>query len=144
MSAYHLTLNRDLIMALDAECMPGEEPPEFDGAQWFIANQDSAYCAWRPVKWSRIGLAGFLYRSGVRQSWRGVGMQSDMIRLRERCMVAAGLKVSVTYTDADNSPSMRSLMGCGYKPYAPEADTCLSGVGRLGRCGFVHWKRDLT
>ena len=50
---------------------------------------------------------------------------------------------TVTYTDADGAASMRSLIAEGYRPYAPTPATTLSGPGRLGRVGFVHWRKDL-
>ncbi len=66
-----------------------------------------------------------------------------MIRLREQAMRAAGLTAAVSYTDADAAASMRNLIAEGYRPYAPTPSTTLSGIGRLGRVGFVHWRKNL-
>jgi ribosomal protein S18 acetylase RimI-like enzyme len=87
---------------------------------------------------------GYHYRGGVMPEFRGSGLQKRMIDFREHQMRQAGLKKAVTYTDADNAPSMRSLLRRGYLPYTPTEETCLSGgLARLGRAGFVHWQKTL-
>jgi len=45
--------------------------------------------------------------------------------------------------DADGAASMRNLIAEGYRPYVPTPTTTLSGIGRLGRVGFVHWEKSL-
>jgi hypothetical protein len=54
-----------------------------------------------------------------------------------------GLTKAVSYTDADGAASMRNLIAEGYRPYVPTPTTTLSGLGRLGRVGFVHWEKRL-
>jgi hypothetical protein len=135
-----------LIVRLDAECFPMDAPPKIGGACWFIAWQGSepaAYCAWKPT--DQDGLAvGFHYRAGVLAAFRGHALQRCMIRLREASMRDTGLAIAVTYTDADAAASMRNLIAEGYRPYVPTPATTLSGIGRrLGRVGFVHWRKDL-
>lgn len=134
-----------LIARLDAICFPIDAPPTFVGAHWLIGwtkTTPTSYCAWKPVDHDGTP-AGFQYRGGVLPDWRGHGLQRRMLRLREQAMRAAGLVLSVTYTDADGAASMRNLIAEGYRPYAPTPATTLSGLGRLGRVGFVHWEKKL-
>ena len=134
-----------LLARLDAELFPIDKPPTWEGAHWFVGYDDSeavAFCGWKTVEHSTP--VGFHYRAGVLPGWRGRGLQCEMIQFRERKMQEAGLSAAVTYTDADNAASMCSLIAEGYRPYVPDAGTVLSGQGRLGRVGFVHWRKDLT
>ena len=86
---------------------------------------------------------GFHYRGGVLPDWRGKGLQRRMFRLREDEMRKCRLSKAVTYTDADGAASMCNLIAEGYRPYVPTPTTTLSGLGRLGRVGFVHWEKKL-
>jgi ribosomal protein S18 acetylase RimI-like enzyme len=134
-----------LIARLDATCFPIDTPAVFVGARWLIGWEGDApacYCAWKTVDHDG-GPAGFHYRGGVLPEWRGHGLQRQMLRLRETEMRAAGLTRAVTYTDADGAASMRNLIAQGYRPYAPTPVTTLSGLGRMGRVGFVHWEKKL-
>ena len=130
---------------MDAVCFPLDEPPIIAGAEWLIGwdvAKRAAYCAWKAVEHDGVS-AGFHYRAGVLPEYRGQGLQRQMLRLRETRMCEQGLKVAVTYTDADAAASMRNLIAEGYRPYAPTPTTTLSGLGRLGRVGFVHWRKSL-
>ena len=134
-----------LIARLDALCFPIDVPAVFAGARWQIGWDRAApacYCAWKPVEHDGVA-AGFHYRGGVLPEWRGRGLQRPMLRLREVEMRAQGLTMAVTYTDADGAASMRNLIAEGYRPYAPTPTTTRSGLGRLGRVGFVHWEKRL-
>ena len=133
------------ILLMDRICFPVDEPPTLAGAQWAIGwdgETPAAYCAWKTVEHDGVAV-GFHYRGGVLPEYRGHGLQRQMLRLREARMREQGLAVAVTYTDADGAASMRSLIAEGYRPYAPTPGTILSGLGRLGRVGFVHWRKDL-
>lgn len=133
---------RDLLGVLDAACFPHDVPPEWGSADWFVGRDEhdriAAYCAWREEDG-----AGFHYRSGVSPHMRGMGLQRAMIKAREVLMTTRGLRLAITYTDADNAASMRNLIGEGYLPYDPSNGRRLSGRTRLGRCGFVHWEKKL-
>lgn len=134
-----------LILRLDAICFPIDTPAVFAGAHWVIAldgDRPAAYCAWKTVEHDGVAV-GFHYRGGVLPDWRGQGLQRPMLRLREAAMRAQGIVKAVTYTDADGASSMRNLIAEGYRPYAPTPGTTLSGLGRLGRVGFVHWEKKL-
>jgi ribosomal protein S18 acetylase RimI-like enzyme len=131
------------ILQMDAVCFPLDAPPSIAGAEWFIGwdgSKPAAYCAWKTVEHDGVAV-GFHYRAGVLGAYRGRALQRQMLRLREARMRAQGLKVAVTYTDADAAASMRNLIAEGFRPYAPTPTTTLSGLGRLGRVGFVHWRK---
>jgi GNAT superfamily N-acetyltransferase len=133
-----------LIAQMDVVCFPIDTPAEFAGANWFIGwdgDQPAAYCAWKVVDHDEP--VGFHYRGGVMPDWRGRGLQREMLRLREAGMREQGIAKAVTYTDADGAASMRNLIAEGYRPYVPTPATTLSGLGRLGRVGFVHWEKAL-
>ena len=133
------------ILRMDTVCFPLDEPPVIAGAEWFIGCDGSkrvAYCAWKTVEHDGVP-TGFHYRAGVLPEYRGQGLQRQMLRLREPRMREQGLTLAVTYTDADAAASMRNLIAEGYRPYAPTPTTTLSGPGRLGRVGFVHWRKSL-
>jgi GNAT superfamily N-acetyltransferase len=133
-----------LIARLDAICFPLDTPAVFAGASWLIGwdgETPAAYCAWKIV--DHDGPVGFHYRGGVLPAYRGHGLQRRMFELREAEMRAHGLSRAVTYTDADGAASMRNLIAEGYRPYVPTPATTLSGLGRLGRVGFVHWEKHL-
>jgi GNAT superfamily N-acetyltransferase len=119
--------------------------PYSPGARWLIGwdgETPACFCAGKPVEHDGVAV-GFHYRAGVMPGSRGQGLQRRMLHLREAEMRAQGLKKAVTYTDADGAASMRNLIAEGYRPYVPTPTTTLSGVGRLGRVGFVHWDKTL-
>ncbi len=133
------------ILRLDRICFPVDAPPSIAGAEWVVGwdgAAPAAYCAWKTVDHDGIPV-GFHYRGGVLPGYRGHGLQRRMLRLREARMREHGLGAAVTYTDADGAASMRSLIAEGYRPYGPTPATTLSGLGRLGRVGFVHWRKEL-
>lgn len=147
MIAFRRAVARDkaLVLRLDAACFPLDAPPVFKGAHWFIGRDGAeavAHCAWKAVDHDGETV-GFHYRGGVMPDHRGRGLQRWMLRLREGAMRRDGIARAVTYTDADAAASMRNLIAEGYRPYAPTPTTTLSGVGRLGRVGFVHWEKKL-
>jgi ribosomal protein S18 acetylase RimI-like enzyme len=134
-----------LIAAMDRACFPLDAPAVFAGAHWLIGwdgDKPAAYCAWKTVEHDGVPV-GFHYRGGVLADYRGQGLQRRMLRLREDEMRQHGLAKAVTYTDADGAASMRNLIAEGYRPYVPTPTTTLSGLGRLGRVGFVHWEKKL-
>jgi ribosomal protein S18 acetylase RimI-like enzyme len=134
-----------LIAEMDRLCFPLDTPAVFAGAHWLIGwdgDKPAAYCAWKAVEHDGVPV-GFHYRGGVLAEYRGQGLQRQMLRLREDEMRQQGLAKAVTYTDADGAASMRNLIAEGYRPYVPTPTTTLSGLGRLGRVGFVHWEKKI-
>ena len=137
--------HKALIAEMDRTCFPLDTPAVFAGAHWLIGwdgDKPAAYCAWKAVEHDGVAV-GFHYRGGVLAAYRGHGLQRRMLRLREDEMRQQGLAKAVTYTDADGAASMRNLIAEGYRPYVPTPTTTLSGLGRLGRVGFVHWEKKL-
>jgi GNAT superfamily N-acetyltransferase len=135
---------QQLIAHLDAISFPLDTAAVLAGACWFIGwdgVSPAAFCAWKTV--DHGAPVGFHYRVGVLGAWHGQGLQRQMLRLREAEMRSQGLQKAVTYTDADGAASMRNLIDEGYRPYVPTPTTTLSGLGRLGRVGFVHWTKTL-
>jgi ribosomal protein S18 acetylase RimI-like enzyme len=133
------------IARMDAICFPLDTPAVLAGAHWSIGwdgEAPAAFCAWKIVEHDGATV-GFHYRAGVLPGYRGQGLQRRMLRLREAEMREQGLRKAVTYTDADGAASMRNLIAEGYRPYVPTPATTLSGLGRLGRVGFVHWEKTL-
>jgi GNAT superfamily N-acetyltransferase len=147
MIAFRRAISREdaaLIAQMDVVCFPIDTPATFAGAHWSIGwdgEKPAAYCAWKMVEHDQP--VGLHYRGGVMPDWRGRGLQRQMLRLREAEMREQGLRKAVTYTDADGAASMRNLIAEGYRPYVPTPTTTLSGLGRLGRVGFVHWEKKL-
>ncbi len=142
------TEDYDLLKFMDRQLFPVDELPDFPRAQWYIARSKEdalvGFCGWHGVDHIDEKV-GFHYRAGVMPEFQGAGVQKQMIKVREYTMRRNGLMRAVTYTDADNAASMRSLMSCGYLPYTPSAVTCLSGgLKRIGRVGFVHWGKSLV
>jgi ribosomal protein S18 acetylase RimI-like enzyme len=128
---------------MDRVCFPLDRPAVVSGAHWSFGwdgDKPAAYCAWKTVEHDGAPV-GFHYRGGVLADYRGHGLQRRMLRLREDEMRQHGLAKAVTYTDADGAASMRNLIAEGYRPYVPTPGTTLSGLGRLGRVGFVHWEK---
>ncbi len=135
-----------LIAGMDRVCFPLDTPAAFAGARWSIGwdgDTPASYCAWKTVDHDGVAV-GFHYRGGVLPGYRGQGLQRRMLRLREEEMRQDGRIKAVTYTDADGAASMRNLIAEGYRPYVPTPTTTLSGHGRLGRVGFVHWEKKLS
>lgn len=138
-----------VLSKLDKVCFPIDVPAEYDTAFWHVgwgeAGNPVAFCGWKYLNFgSEFGRVGFLYRAGVTDGYRGQGLQTEMIRLRESELSKVGIKTVVTYTDADGAASMKNLIRSGYLPYVPNVVTRLSGPPeRLGRVGFVHWMKNL-
>jgi GNAT superfamily N-acetyltransferase len=134
---------QEQIARMDAVCFPLDTPAVVAGARWLIGwdgKAPASFCAWKTIDQDGVAV-GFHYRAGVMPGYRGQGLQRRMLHLREAEMRAEGLAKAVTYTDADGAASMRNLIAKGYRPYLPTPSTTLSGVGRLGRVGFVHWEK---
>lgn len=132
---------------LDAEIFPSDAPANAQLAHWFLAwdsKEAVAFCGWKPQQFGGIGdlyNVGFHYRAGVLPSYRGKGLQKEMITVREKDMLLHGFKKAVTYTEVASAASMTSLINMGYRPYAPDDTTALTTLDRYKQ--FVHWKKDL-
>ena len=116
------------VLALDQECFPyrpldQERSRALENSLWWIVWQGR-----EPVGYAGLSLAaqnkglGFFSRAGVLPRHRGRGLQKRLIRVRETEARALGIPEIVTYVvDHRNSPSINSLVSCGYRFYRPSA-----------------------
>jgi ribosomal protein S18 acetylase RimI-like enzyme len=58
-------------------------------------------------------------RAWVHKSFRGMGVQKRMIRIRLK-RAKEFCRIAITYTTLDNYPSVNNLTSCGFKYYNPE------------------------
>lgn len=79
----------------------------------------------------------YLLRAGVAPRYRGQGLQSRLVQARLGWAAGQGMQWAWTYTAANNAASMRTLIRCGFRPWAPS-----SFAGRPpGR--WVMWRREV-
>jgi GNAT superfamily N-acetyltransferase len=117
---------RAAVDTMIAECFKagdfkGDQLPKALTGYWWVAFDGSAPVAFaclRPsVRWEQTG---YLSIAGVLPAWRGKGLQRRLIHKRVQHARALGWHTVITETINDNAPSMRSLLGCGFKPYLPQ------------------------
>jgi GNAT superfamily N-acetyltransferase len=131
------------IRYLDSEIFPIDIPSKIDPNHWFLGwhkNDAIAFCAWQECMSDGTNV-GFHYRAGVLPAYRGMGIQKQMLKLREDDMNKFNLTVAVSYTEVYSSESMRSLISCGYRPFTATDNTNLTTIDRYKR--FVYWKKNL-
>ena len=112
----------------------GNRVPRFRTGQWWIAYEGAepiAFAGLRPsLRWEGTG---YLASTGVLPKFRGRGLQRRLIRKRLAACSNNGWHTAITDTLNGNWASMRSLIACGFKPYAP--------VVRWGDKSAVYWIR---
>lgn len=87
---------------------------------WWVALDGAvpaAFACLRPSR--RWEDTGYMAVAGVLPAWRGKGLQRKLIRKRVAYARALGWHTVITDTMHDNVASMRSLIACGFRPYAP-------------------------
>jgi GNAT superfamily N-acetyltransferase len=110
------------VLPLDAECFPSDHRPVLENSLWWVV-----WCGKEPVGYAGLRVCenaqnkglGFLSRAGVIAKHRGRGLQKRLIRAREAAARSFGLNELVTYVAHWNSPSINSLVACGYRFYRP-------------------------
>jgi len=110
-----------LIQELDKICFPEDAPLEqvdLLSTIWFIAYEGKTVAAYAGIKVVQ-GNTGYLIRAGVLPDHRGKGLQTKLIKIRERWANKNGLKYLITYTTTDHVVSANSLIRCGFKLYRP-------------------------
>ena len=115
--------------------LTGPYEPSTAGHWWvaFDGKLAVGYAGIQPS--SRYADCGYLCLSGVLPSHRGMGLQKRFIKKRiER---ARSLKWQAVFTETicTNSPSMASLIRCGFKPYTPAVP--------WGDPYAVYWRKQL-
>lgn len=110
------------VLPLDQECFPSDHRPALENALWWVVwrgREPVGYAGLRVCQNPQNKGLGFLSRAGVLRSHRGRGLQKRLIRAREAAARAIGLNELVTYVALWNSPSLNSLVACGYRFYRP-------------------------
>lgn len=110
----------DLIRDLNQEIFPGEPVRKLEQALWWRAvgdrGQITGFAGMRLIE---EGQTVFLCRAGVRDGYRGRGLQLRMIRIRVSAARKLGARVAVTYTRPDNVWSSNNLIRAGFEMYRP-------------------------
>lgn len=108
-----------ILADLQKECLPSDEPcPVKPGDIWFIGfdgQEPACFGVVRPL----VAGMWYLARAGVRDKYRGQGLQRRLIKSRIRAAKAQGATTIVTDTTATNAPSANSLIRCGFRVYVP-------------------------
>lgn len=115
------TDDRNVVAALHALCLPGDDLDIDDGQMW-VAHDDTgtpvAFCSARPCGDNLV----FLSRAGVLPCANGKGLQRRMIQARLRWAREIGADACITYTLYDNHASIANLLRCGFRFYRPAAN----------------------
>lgn len=132
----------DEILALDRTCFPLDTAPDTrEHVAWWLVEECSGaqpvavgYAA-AQVSAQYTGVV-YLSRVGVLPEARGCGLQRRLIRAREAWARRQGCTHCRTDTAPHNVASQRSLIRCGYLPFAPR----IPWAGQ----GYIYWIRRLT
>lgn len=126
------------VLPLDEICFPADDRVAVPGSLWWVAwegKEPVAYAGLRLCSMPENRGLGFLCRAGVIPAYRGRGLQKKLIRVREAEARQLGLGELVTYCMGSNSPSLNSLVTCGYRFYSPAT--------KYGGPGAVYLRRKL-
>ncbi len=117
------TTNRELIQRLDLEVFGADDSEdEYSRKIWWLAYVDGKIAGFAGLKTFKEGnlKCGFLCRTGVKQEYRGQGIQRALIDCRDREARRLGLDLMLTYTARDNYASANNLIRTGYTLYHPQ------------------------
>ncbi len=108
---------------------------DYENTYWFGIYYKRKYIAFAGVKIQPDDIA-FFNRCGVKDKYRGCGLQKHLIKAR--CILAKkmGAKKIRTYTSLDNYSSINSLLRCGFKITAPVPD--------LDNGKWLIWEKKLS
>lgn len=126
------------VLPLDEICFPADDRVAVPGSIWWVAwngKEPVAYAGLRLCSLPENRGMGFLCRAGVVPAHRGRGLQKKLIRVREQAARKLGLTELVTYCLCSNSPSINSLVACGYRFYSPAT--------KYGGPGAVYLRKEL-
>lgn len=111
--------NADDIYRLQALCLPYDDPVVADKGEWWLAYDGDEVVAFACLARSQSKPNhGYLSRSGVIPSHRGLGLQKRLIRVRLSRAKQHGWDGVVSDT-RDNPASANSLIACGFRCYEP-------------------------
>jgi GNAT superfamily N-acetyltransferase len=123
------------LTVLQKSCLPYDKLYFPDNGVWWMALHKSMPIGFGCVSPSQQLSDGvYLGRCGVVNSFRGLGIQRQMIRLRVQWAKRHGYKWAVTDT-TDNIPSANNLISCGFRLYTPAV---LYSFARA-----LYWKKKL-
>lgn len=115
--------------------LPEDTPLGYDLGFWWITRIDdvpAAFAALTPS--TRYADCMYLSRSGVAPSFRGMGLQKRLIRVRERFARSLAMNWLVSDT-TDNPASANSLISCGFRIYKP--------AHPWGPDGATYWRKKI-
>ena len=124
-----------LLNHLQGLILPDDRPADHRIGLWWVVEEDgqpAGFCGVHPsVQW---GDTLYLCRAGVREEFRGRGLQRKMIQLRERAARRLGFRWLISDT-TDNPASANSLIGCGFKTFTPSRP--------WGWKHTIYWRKEL-
>lgn len=135
-----------LVLDLDAQIFPGEDPPDIGThTAWWTAYDASG----RPVAYAGAMLwtpdrAIYLHRAGVLPCARGKNIQRRLISVREQWGRRQGAVWSYTYTAHHNVASANNLIASGYRLWIPTTWAGSDDPTRpRGATAWLYWIRRL-
>ena len=120
---------------LHTAIFPGEAWECRESVLWVVTEPGGYPVAYAALDLWESGIC-FLSSCGVRRKARGHGLQKRLIRTREKFAKLRDKLMVVTYTTANNYPSLTNLVRCGYNPFDPEYPW-------VGRDGIIYYRKEL-
>jgi GNAT superfamily N-acetyltransferase len=117
------------------EELVGDRRPDPIGHWWVAFDGPVAVAFAGMVPSLRFAAAGYMCLAGVLPAYRGKGLQKRLIKKRIDKAKALGWKAVFTETICTTVPSIASLIGCGFKPYAPAVP--------WGHSTAIYWRKQL-
>lgn len=116
------TTDLSLVKALHTICFPDDHFAGETNTVWWVGFDGSQPACFAGLNVFSEGSkkCGFLIRAGVQPNYRGQGLQSTLIKIREREAKRLGISTLITYTVVENTASSNNLIQGGFKLYKPE------------------------
>lgn len=131
-SKKHLTS----IKRLDKLIFNTDDPCEdYEGTYWFLIYDGKKPIAFAGIK-IQSGNIGYMNRCGVKDKYRGFGLQKILIKARILLAKELGLQSIRTYTSLDNYASVNSLIKNGFRLVEP--------IGDLDTGKWLVWEKKLS
>lgn len=124
---------RQVVNQLDMKCFGDLEWKT--GLWWLVWDEEDKPIGYAGMRVIEGENTAYFCRVGVLPKHRGNGLQKKLIEVRSRYAKRLGCEVVVTYTSADNSPSINSLVSRGFRHYNPEYPWAGSA--------YLYWRKTL-